>query len=69
MGGEFCSVYWNTPVSSARDRITPHKLKIASLLLPDLSMRYIPNTEPSAFSPDVISDRSIAVVFEAKPAI
>ena len=52
----------------ASERITPLKLKIASILLPVLSMRYIPNKEPSAFSPDVINDRSKAVVFDAKPA-
>ena len=52
----------------ASERITPLKLKIASLLLPVLSMTYIPNKEPSTFNPDVISDRSKAVVFDAKPA-
>ena len=49
----------------ASDRITQLMLKIAGILFPVFSMRSIPNKEPSAFSPDLISDGSKA---GSKPA-
>ena len=52
-------------MSMASDRITQLMVKIASILLPVFSMRYIPNKEPSAFSPDLIGDRNKA---GSKPA-